>query len=241
MMGIGVMSNGLGGGFASRHLLLIVGLCASICHAEEIVVQAKSYIKKVDLLDPKQFDPGAKTCEAAMAAVVNCGTIGGEDPTEGTIASGGYRLFSEVRLDLQCSGNKVAKWKISPAAIDSGKEFRYVSTTGDLQPGLTATPALSGETAVDKVTIKYRMRGQPNDAANILMNKVKPRACTYIWHAIDAEVACKDGKPRAGATMSGSKFPSHRLWINGMLVKDIPQGPFDSLWQCDGVDPTFIK
>lgn len=224
-----------------QHWVLVLGLCSSAAHAEEVVLQAKSYIRKVDLFDPKQFDPGAKGCEAAMAAIVNCGTIGGEDPKQGTQASGEYRLFSEVKADIQCSGNKVAKWTISPAIIDAGKEFGFLSTTAELRPGLAASPGSSGAAAADKVTLHYRMRGQPNEAGNVLLNQVKPRTCTYIWHAIDATLTCKDGKPQATASMNASGFPSHRLWVNGKLVKDAPQGPFDNLWNCDVDEPSIIK
>jgi hypothetical protein len=209
--------------------------------AAQVTVQVKSFIRLVDLMDPKQFDPDAKTCQAAMAAIVTCGTVGGEDPSAGGKADGGYRLWSEVKADVECSANKVARWNLLPVVHDAGKEFGFLPTSGEISPALSAVPSLKGATSVDRVTFKYRMRGQPNAAGNKVMNEVKPRSCTYIWHDVDGAISCKDGKPEMTVSMRASGFPSHRLWINGKRAQDIAQGPFKSLWACDPFEPSLVK
>jgi len=223
---------------------LLGGLSALIpCHghAAEVIVQAKSFIRTVDLTDKNQFDPGAKSCQAAMAAVVACGTLGGEEPPSGANDSKQFRLWTQLKANVECSGDKVSKWDIRPVVIDTGNEFVMVTTSGDLSPGLAASPSASGTSAVSKVDFSYRMRGQPNAAGILLMKGVKPRTCTYINHSISGSLSCKQGAPVVTASLKGSGFPSHRLWVNGALVKDLPQGPFDNLWKCDPAEPTFVK
>jgi hypothetical protein len=225
---------------AAGAMALAIGQ-SSASHATEVLLQVKSFIKAVDLRDPKQFDPGSKTCQAAMAAIVNCGTIGGEDPKSGSRADGEYRLWSELKAQVTCTGNKVVKWDVAPVTFNVGREFGFVSTMGEIDPGLTGTPALKGASAVDRVNVRYRMRGQPNGAANQLMNNVKPRSCTFIWHTVDASLACKNGTPEVVGSLRASGFPSHRLWVDGRLAKEVPQGPFNNLWTCDVLDSTLVQ
>lgn len=221
-------------------LLALAGAPASAL-AATVMAQVKSFIATVDLTDPKQFDPGSKSCQTAMAALVNCGTIGGEDPKAPSKTDGGYRLWSEVKADATCAGDKVTGWNIAPVSIDAGNEFVFITTSADLSPSLRATPSQAGSSPVDKISFSYRMRGQPNVAANKLMSEVKPRSCSFIWHVVEGNLSCKAGKPVLNATLRGSGFPSHRLWIDGKLVKDQPQGPFDKLWRCDAIDPTLVQ
>lgn len=208
--------------------------------AETLSLQVKSYISSVNLLDPNQFDPDAKSCQAAMAALVNCGTLN-EDPPDGKKASKDYRLWSEVTIDATCSGNKLSKWDMKPVQQDFGSEFVIFSTTGNLAKPLTATPALKGSTPTDKVDFGYRLRGQPNQAGIDVMNKVKPRTCSFIWHEVAGTLSCQSGKPVLTANLNGSKFPSHRLWSAGQPIKQNQQGPFKNLWKCSPTDPLMVQ
>src|SRR5262249_37902380 len=88
--------------------IVLACLWSTFAEAETISIQAKSYIAPVNLLDPNQFDNDAQSCQAAMAAVVNCGTLLGENPPDGAKSSRNYRLWSEVLVDATCTGNKVA-------------------------------------------------------------------------------------------------------------------------------------
>lgn len=226
--------------FAIAALSALIAL-TSTSQAAPITLQVKSFIQAVDLTDPTEFDPDAKPCQATMSAVVTCGTIGGEQPDTGSKGGGNYRLWSEVKADVTCSGNKISKWEIHPVDYDAANEFVFITTSGEINPALKATPGLSGASTVDSVTFNYRMRGQPNVLGNATMNAVKPRTCTFIWHRIEGKLSCKNGKPQLAATLQASGFPSHRLWVDGDLVKAFPQGPFKSLWSCSPADPTLVK
>lgn len=221
--------------------LCVTLLAPAVALAAQVSAQVKSYIKAVNLLDPAQFDPDSKSCQAALAAIVTCGTIGGEDPSSGAKADANYRLWSEIKADVECSANKITKWSFQPLAHDTGKEFVFLQTSGEISPALSASPSLSGMATVDKVTFKYRMRGQPHAEGNKAMSTAKPRTCTYIWHAVEGSLTCSNGQPQLTASIRASGFPSHRLWVNGKRAQEIPQGPFKALWACDATDPTMVK
>jgi len=215
-------------------------LGAKLAAAETVLIQAKSYIASVNLLDPNQFDADARSCQQAMAAVVDCGTLN-ENPPDGTKSSKNYRLWSELAIDVTCSGNKVVAWQLKPVQEDFGSEFVIFSTTGDLSKPLSASPAVSGASSVDRVTFNYRLRGRPNAVGNAAMEAVKHRTCTYIWHEITGALTCQQGQPHVDANIKGSAFPSHRFWARGIRVAELPQGPFKNLWVCDAVDPSLVK
>ncbi|MBB5456778.1 hypothetical protein [Paraburkholderia sp. Cpub6] len=228
----------------TRTFLILAEMSATlICAetwAEVVTIQAKSFIQTVDLKDPTQFDPGVTKCQQLMAAVVNCGVVGGEDPSDGSGATGNFRLRSEAQIDVSCSGNTISKWQILPIATATGKEFLFLATSGELSPAPKASPGMQGA-ATNKLTLEYQMRGQPNAAGNLAMSSVKARSCTFIWQKINATVSCKAGKAETAVTLDGSKFPSHRVWVNGVLSGEMNQGPFNNLWNCDPLDASKIR
>lgn len=221
-------------------MLSFVSLAVSDAKADQITVQAKSFIAKVDLTDPGQFDPASKCAEKFNAFAVNCTLWGGEDPKDGGSDTAEYRLFSELDVQGNCSADKVSSWKIGGLSISFGKEA-FFQTSGDVSKPLQVRPSSSGTVATDSVDFAYRVRGQPIDKVNQSMAAARPRTCTYIWHEVHGALRCKGGKPFVAASISGSGFPSHRLWVGGELVKNVAQGPFKKLWDCDPLDPTSVK
>jgi hypothetical protein len=143
--------------------------------------------------------------------------------------------------DITCAGNKISSWKFDNVVTDTGKDFALFPASGELVKPLSVNPSTSGSTPVDKLTFSYRMRGQPNAAGILAMQKTKARTCTYIWHDVDGALTCQGGKPVAIAKLKGSAFPTHRVWINDKLSNELPQGPFDNLWKCDPADPVYVR
>jgi hypothetical protein len=164
--------------------LVTVTMLGTNVEVDTLSVQAKSFIATVNLADTSQFDADAKSCEQAMAALVDCGMKLGENPTDGSKPSGNYRLRSELSINVTCSGNKISSWQLDPVNQDFGTEFVIFSTSGDLIKPLKASPSLKGNVQADKVTFSYRLRGRPNAAGVDVMNRVKPRTCSYIWHGV---------------------------------------------------------
>jgi hypothetical protein len=115
--------------FTQLSFAAVVCVWGGSAGAEIVAVQAKSYIALVNLLDPMQFDADAKSCQQAMAALVDCGTLN-ENPTDGAKESKNFRLRSELPIDVTCANNKVANWEFKPIQQDFGSEFVIFATTG---------------------------------------------------------------------------------------------------------------
>lgn len=41
--------------------------------------------------------------------------------------------------------------------------------------------------------------------------------------------------------IEGSRFPSHRVWVDGVERLTVPQGLFSNLWDCDPSDTTRVR
>ena len=70
-----------------------------------------------------------------------------------------------------------------------------------------------------------------------------PRTSLNIWNM----GSVKFSPDRSGNihvtsfTFTGSNFPSHRLWDDGLLISSLVQGPFSSLWRSDVLlGPAFV-
>lgn len=215
---------------------LLLG-CLTIANARSITVAAKSYIATIDLSDPDQFDEDAKGCEQALAAVINCATMG-EDPEEGTKESGEYRIWSSTTIDVTCDGDTVKSWRSSGIQTAFGTEFAIFATSGEISEPLKFEPSRG---PAEEVEFDFRVKGRPNAVAIAAMSVVKPRTCTYIWHRAKGRLTCSNGDPEISAKIEGSQFPSHRLWVDEEQVSEVEQGPFRELWVCDPNDPFSVK
>lgn len=208
--------------------------------ADQILLQTKSFISRVNLLDPNQFADGTACRQGPMAALIDCAMLGGEDPQKGDVASANFRLQSELVGQATGSGNQLANWSLQPVSIKTGTEFYFVAKQGELAPALTANPGPSGSNAA-RVSFSYRMQGAPNAIGITLMNQVKPRQCSKIRYRIKGELRCRGGKVQVSYSVEASHFPSVRSWNSGPLVVDRPQGPFKSLWECDIGDHDLVR
>lgn len=99
----------------------------------------------------------------------------------------------------------------------------------------------------DEVAFQYAVRGRPNAAANQYMehlfgsrthadpwvgNDAHPTLVeySYIAHAIAFKLGCATGKGTLAATISGTHFPTHHLFVNGKHSKTVAQDKFHFLW-----------
>jgi hypothetical protein len=210
-----------------------------------LVVQAKSFIAPIHFLsDPSQADSCLQKVEAFA---VDCVLLGGENPADGNLDSGNFRLLSQLNVEAQCDSNKIAKWRFFSPSTSSGPSTSFgkeafFQTSGDLSKPLTTSPMPVGASTADRVDFNYRVRGHPIGPVNLTMALAKARTCTYIWHEVTGSLTCSNGSPHVNVVgFTGSMFPSHRLWINGEKVLDIPQKQFKNLWDCDLADPTSVR
>jgi len=220
--------------------LIALLLVSHVAQAEVIRVQAKSFIAAVDLRDHSQFDSANACGEKFQAFAVNCTLWGGENPKDGNLDTGEFRLWSQVNVDAQCNSNKITKWNFSGITSSFGKEA-FFQTSGDVSKRLSTSASPAAASAADRVDFSYKVRGQPIAAVNAALASARPRTCTFIWHEVSGSLTCSNGTPTIRASLAGSGFPSHRVWVNDRKAADLPQGAFKKLWDCDPVDPTSVR
>lgn len=90
-------------------------------------------------------------------------------------------------------------------------------------------------------TFQWRGYGRPNKLSEPSFQFIKFRNSVNISHRVTGRIYCNGDKGYIEATLSGSAFPSHRLWLMGELKTTIPQGSLANLWESDSTNPDFVK
>jgi hypothetical protein len=222
-------------------LLVPLLLISNSAAADLITIETKSFIAKVNINDPAQFDIENSCREKFNAFAVNCTLWGGENPSNGEQGTRDFRLWSQVNINTVCISNKVSSYAFSKVNASFGKEA-FFQTSGDVvKPLSTNASPTNASSGADRIDFSYRVRGQPIAQVNSALALAKPRTCTFIWHEVSGALTCKDGVAKVTLKLRGSAFPSHRAWVNARLVDNLNQGPFKKLWECDPSDPTSVR
>jgi hypothetical protein len=148
----------------------------------------------------------------------------------------GYRLFSSCRFTLVFENKKILAAVPSALEVDVGNE-------GPLQPpALITNPVKVSPTGGSSVTFSWSGTGRPHLAAEPTFQEVQPRTSVFIWHAIEGKIDVSGGTAVTTVSIRGSQFPSHRVFVNNVLVlPELVQGPFSNLWVADPTDSTRVK
>ena len=131
----------------------------------------------------------------------------------------------------------------SPIDTDSGKEC-IPRTSACLQaPPLIVSGVTARVTSPTSFDFSWTAKGRPNLGAEPGMQLVCPRTSVFIWHNVSGRIECAGGEPRVAIRLTGSRFPSHRAFVNGVIQPPtIPQGPFSNLWVPAGSsDLTLVR
>jgi hypothetical protein len=161
---------------------------------------------------------------------------------------GRYRLYSEVALTASFD-EETCKLTVTPTKylIDGGRELLVIPTS------MRASRLRIEDVSDEAVRFAYVVAGRPNvlaDAdwlatfidiipflsvsfADVLWRHPNYR---YIHHKVSGTISRGNGNLEIGAQLDGSKFPSHRLFINGKVEATIPQGALSELWYLDSID-----
>jgi hypothetical protein len=217
-----------------------------------ITLQTKSYIAR--MVTPQSEQQG-KPDDATTKALGFEQLVGGrvqayelmlltdqifrENPTDGTKETDQFRLWSKLQITGKCSAGKIVRWAVSEPEIAFGKEGA-LNATGEILTPLKVQPSASGNTSQSTISFRYAIKGRPHALATPAFENIQPRQCYWIWHEISGTASCSGNTFTVSSSVSGSQFPSHRLWQNGKLVSEITQGPFDNLWKC-GTTPGLVK
>jgi hypothetical protein len=221
-----------------------------IASAKTFRIETKSFIARMGLADAEGtqglrqfanlgFDDLVGGRAAAFAFMKATDALFSEDPSNGARASADFRLWSSVEISVDCAGDRVKSWNVSKLETEFGKEGPLQAEgRTDLEPTIARYP--SNGPLADEVLISYRVSGRPNLLALPAFNSIRPRECSWIWHEVTARLQCRSSSSQLGVALNSSAFPSQRLWINGKLMQDIPQGKFDQLWACDPNRTTYV-
>ena len=190
-----------------------------------------------------------------------------EDPKTDAGNTGDFRLFSSVTVHFKCScGGKLdftnapkneevshyLNWWGIPIPVGSstlsnetGHEIE--SGGGREAPGVWGTMNVSGPNGrrINRSTYELTWEGwgRPNWLAEPSFQALHDRVPGInIWHRVTVTMRCNAlGKGTVTAKLAGSRFPSHRLWVDGMQTQEIMQGPISSLWISQPGRPAFVK
>jgi len=147
----------------------------------------------------------------------------------------GYRLFSACTFTVTCQDGRVTA--VTPSALDTdtGRE-------GPLQaPPLTASPVTVTRTPAG-FDFTWFAKGRPHLGVEPGFQLVCPRTSVFIWHRIRGTVRCTPEGTAVIVNLEGSKFPTHRAYVNGMPVRTVAQGGFGRLWFSAALtDPTRVE
>lgn len=200
--------------------------------SETFKIEVKSFIMPVKFA-------GVHTIEAGILAAITDANFS-ENPQSGARSARDFRLWSSAELDVQCNGDRIKSARISEGQIDTGTEVFVLEAKGEL-----ALPAelynLKSDNSTKIRRFRWEMKGRPHAATLAAFYVHDYRRCVWIWHRVEGELTCAAGKPTVELSLAGSRFPSHRVWVNGKLSFFQEQGPFEYLWSCSPTNPALVQ
>lgn len=208
------------------------GVFSGATAAEEFKIQVKSFIAPTKFEDIHSVEAGI------LEAITNANFS--EDPQSGDSESADYRLWSEATLNASCSQGKLSAVDLSPASTNAGTELFALDAEGELEQ----QAQLSNLAPDDPEKIRrfsWQMRGRPNAAALAAFYVHDYRSCVWIWHRVEGTISCSGDNPTLEVKLTGSRFPSHRIWVNGTIKGSVDQGPFEFLWSCSQADASRVR
>jgi len=146
-----------------------------------------------------------------------------------------YRLFSQCTFQVTCQGGRLVSVIPSALSTDVGME-------GPLTPPSLTTSSVMINSDPNGFVFAWAGKSRPHQAPEPAFRLVCDRTSVYIWHIIRGRVDCVGPRPRVTQLiLRGSKFPSHRAFVNGVIHTTIPQGVFSDLWVPAPGDPTRVR
>ena len=198
---------------------------------------AKSFIR------PVVFQ-GIYTVEAGILAAITNAAFS-ENPNSPDAVAQDYRLWSRTSLKLRCVGSKIDRLEAQSSEIQSGFEPTGIPYFNmEAKSEIDVPLRIYNDPGDDPTLIRrfeFGMKGRPNRATLATFYVHNWRSCAWIWHRITGVVSCETDPATTRANLEGSRFPSHRLWLNGRLEDTNVQGPFESLWSCDPKDASRVR
>jgi hypothetical protein len=129
---------------------------------------------------------------------------------------------------MQCCKGKLS---VSNAIPDKEGGLKLGFGLGNIYGTIRLTELKGRRISESEMEYSWLGWGRPNLLIEPGMQWVAERTSVHIWHRPVVRLSCVAGKGFFEIkSFGGSKFPSRRLWVNGDLQKDTPQGTFGDLW-----------
>lgn len=215
-------------------------------------IVTKSFIRKIvvdPVVDGQPIPPtsakrlgfsdlvGGRAQALAFAMVTD--EMFSEEPSSEGLDAGDFRLLSKLKVTARCQGDSIQTYSIAPLQTSFGKEGPLESEGKISIPPKVREQKTAGDIA--SLVVNYEVTGRPHAAALPPFNLIRPRSCSWIWHAVEAKLSCSAGKLVTSTETTGSQFPSRKTWLNSVLKENVDQGAFDRLWVCNASDPTRVE
>ena len=153
------------------------------------------------------------------------------------------RLFSSQTFNVTCSAGQIISVTPGPIDTDAGTECIPHTPICLQPPPLVVLGVRSGPTSPGIFEFTWTAKGRPHPRAEPAFQAVCPRTSMFIWHRVSGTIKCVPNDIRVDVKIIGSRFPSHRVFVNGVATgPTIPQGPMTDLWVPAGpADPTLVR
>jgi len=228
-----------------RSVLLFISDAPVVTRSKKLIITAKSFIATVGsktgfipeiaIVPAPPPIPAMPVPRQALLVTMakSLDQIMNEDPRSIAMDKG-YRLFSECKFDIVFESNKILA-AVPTLSTDAGKE-------GPLQaPPLVPTPVSVSANGQSFVTFSWTAKGRPHLAAEPPFQLIKPRTSVFIWHSVAGKIDVSGAEPIVTAKIVGSRFPSHRLFVQTAISATIAQGELTNLWDADPTDLTKVR
>lgn len=92
----------------------------------------------------------------------------------------------------------------------------------------------------NKCNLFYKCWGHPNAATEPSFQLVYPRLSVNIYHTVTGEIYVENGALKHNFVLAGSRFPTHNLYVNTVLITELLQLYISDLRRSDPTDPFFV-
>lgn len=155
-----------------------------------------------------------------------------------------YRFISQVKFSVAASNGKLIVTVIhekNKALIetDFGVEKTPIKTF--TPPPLRIEQLRFKPMSNTRFDFGWTVLGRPHWLSEPLFEEICHRDCVYIWHKVTGSITLDSGKIILSVGISGSRFPSHALFIDHVQTKLVRQGALGNLWISDTADPARVS
>lgn len=153
-----------------------------------------------------------------------------------------YRLFADFDIDVVHDGTKILASALKGPTTDVGLECFPIIKKGCLTPpDVTVVQNKLTRVSDTRVDFVWEVKGRPHVLAEQAFIQICPRTSKFIWHHVKGSIEMAGGAPAVKASIVGSAFPTHCLFLNGKQIDFVRQGKLARLWDAHPSDPSLVN